>query len=132
MLSSSSYFISHRPLALPSLSRIRVSNRPTRFSHLNRSSRVTDFRVRCSKYKWKISCFRQEEIPTENLKPEAIEDILAEELVKPKLDNPKVVKKGWSSNLQELEIDGPYHGQGRLYYKLCCYGLPRFGLWDLG
>lgn len=104
MLSSSSYFISHRPLALPSLSRIRVSNRPTRFSHLNRSSRATDFRVSCSKYKWKISCFRQEEIPTENLKPEAIEDILAEELVKPKLDNPKVVKKGWSSNLQEAVV----------------------------
>ncbi|XP_021757584.1 uncharacterized protein LOC110722622 [Chenopodium quinoa] len=101
MLSSSSYCISHRPLTLPPLTRIRVPNRPVSLSLLNRNFRATDSHYNASKSRWKICCFRQEEFPAENLKPEVVEDILAEELVKPKLDFQTALKKDWRSGFRE-------------------------------
>ncbi|KAH9613369.1 hypothetical protein KSS87_003461 [Heliosperma pusillum] len=101
MLSSSSYFISNRPLTLPSGSKIRVSNRSPSLSPLNRSFRIANSNLSLSKSKWKISCFRQEELPEENLKSDIVEDVLADELVKPKLDNPELVKKDWVSGFRE-------------------------------
>ncbi|KAL2902707.1 Connector enhancer of kinase suppressor of ras [Bienertia sinuspersici] len=140
MLSSSSYCISHRPLTLPSLSKLRVPNRPASFSLLNRSFRVTDSHFSSSKSRWKICCFRQEEFSAENLKPEGAEDILGEELVKPKLEIQKIVDKDWRSSLGEAAVSvfraigdrGLYHGQGKPYCKLCYYGLLHFGLWVRG
>ncbi|KAK9668349.1 hypothetical protein RND81_13G054200 [Saponaria officinalis] len=101
MLSSSSYCISHRPLTLPPLSKIRVSNLPVRLSPLNRTFRVANSSFSSSKSKWNIRCFRREEFSAEDLKPEVVEDILAEELLKPKLDNPELAKKDWSSGFRE-------------------------------
>ncbi|GAB2296747.1 hypothetical protein Dimus_030853 [Dionaea muscipula] len=46
--------------------------------------------------RWAISCFRKEEFsPEKNLKPEVIEDVFSEELVKPQFDSSKVVQKDW-------------------------------------
>ncbi|XP_010676389.2 uncharacterized protein LOC104892223 [Beta vulgaris subsp. vulgaris] len=104
MLSSSSYCVSHRPLTLPSLSRIRVPNRPASLSTFNRNFRVVDSHFSLSKSRWKISCFRQEEFSSEDLKPEVVEDVLAEELVKPKLETEKVLKKDWRSVLKEAAV----------------------------
>ncbi|KAL9242907.1 hypothetical protein vseg_016864 [Gypsophila vaccaria] len=103
MLSSSSYCISNRPLISPSLSKIRVSNnRPVQFSPLNRSFRIANSSFSSPKSsKWNICCFRKEEFSAENLKPEVVDDILAEELLKPKLDNANLAKQDWSSGFRE-------------------------------
>ncbi|XP_074264945.1 uncharacterized protein LOC141587373 [Silene latifolia] len=111
MLSSSSYFISNRPLTLPSGSKIRVSNRSVSLSPLNRSFRIANSNLSLSKSKWKICCFRQEELPAENLKSDVVEDVLADELVKPKLDNPELVKKDWTSGFREA-VDAVFRAIG--------------------
>ncbi|XP_057521418.1 uncharacterized protein LOC130801567 [Amaranthus tricolor] len=104
MLSSSSSILSNRPLTLPSLSRIKLSNRPTKLFPLNRSFRVTDSHFSSSKTRWKICCFRQEEFSAENLHQEVVGDVSADELVKPKVDNQGIVKKDWASCLREAAV----------------------------
>ncbi|GMH22672.1 hypothetical protein Nepgr_024515 [Nepenthes gracilis] len=102
MLSSCSQFLALRSLSPPSLPRIRAPHRPASLSPLTRSCQIANSYSRFPKNRWKISCFRQEEISSEDLKSEADEDILAEELVKPKFDNSRVVRKDWSSILKEV------------------------------
>ncbi|KAA8520894.1 hypothetical protein F0562_011567 [Nyssa sinensis] len=100
MLSSFSHSLVQRPILLPS-ARIRVSNRHHTSLPLTRSFRISQSHSESSKNKWKISCFRQEEFSSRAEKPEFIEDILHEELVKPEFDKPGVIKRNWISSLQE-------------------------------
>ncbi|KAI9174875.1 hypothetical protein LWI28_024004 [Acer negundo] len=75
---------SHRPILLPSVSRLRVSNRPGTLS-LTRSSRIFESGFKFARNKWKVSCFRHEESSSpENSK---LEHFVPEELVKPEFDN---------------------------------------------
>ncbi|XP_057477872.1 uncharacterized protein LOC130765460 [Actinidia eriantha] len=101
MLNSYSYFLSQRPTLLPPLSRIRVSNLHRNSLPLNRTFRVSQSIQASSIKKWKISCFRQEEFPSGDPKPEHVEDNLCEELVRPELDKPKAKTRDWISRLQE-------------------------------
>lgn len=54
--------------------------------------------------KWKISCFRHEEISPENSKSDYVEHFLPEELVQPELDKSSARKRDWKSTLQEVMI----------------------------
>ncbi|XP_031272809.1 uncharacterized protein LOC116131287 [Pistacia vera] len=100
MLSTCSHSLSHRPILLPSVSKLRVSNRPAPFS-LSRTSRIFDSNFKFPRNKWKISCFRREEISPESSKPEFIEHLLPEELVKPEVEKSKSGKRDWASTLRE-------------------------------
>ncbi|GAB4834491.1 hypothetical protein Ancab_032748 [Ancistrocladus abbreviatus] len=111
MFSSCSHLLSHRALSPPSLSGIRIPNRPPNLPPLARSCRLTDSFSRSPKNKWRICCFRQEELSAENLKPEILEDILAEELVKPKFDSSRVQRKGWATGLREF-VDAVFRAIG--------------------
>lgn len=42
------------------------------------------------------------------MKPEVVEDVLAEELVKPKLETEKILKKDWRSVLKEVIYNSTY------------------------
>ncbi|XP_044485276.1 uncharacterized protein LOC123210850 [Mangifera indica] len=100
MLNSFSHFLSHRPILLPSVSKLRVSNRPAPFS-FSRTCRIFDSNFKCPRNKWKISCFRHEEISAESSKPEIVEHLLPEELVKPEFEKSKSGKRDWASTLRE-------------------------------
>ncbi|KAL8150407.1 hypothetical protein V2J09_020215 [Rumex salicifolius] len=104
MFGSCSYTLSYRPLTSPSLSRTRVQNLPARLSPLTHSVHSFNSQSRSPIRKWKICCFRQEEISSENLKQDAVEDILAEELVTPKFEKATVVNKSWATNLGEAVV----------------------------
>ncbi|KAL2897335.1 Cytochrome c oxidase assembly protein COX19, partial [Bienertia sinuspersici] len=49
--------------------------------------------------------FEQELFSAKNLKPEGAEDILGEELVKPKLEIQEIVKRDWRSSYREIMDD---------------------------
>ncbi|KAL5814262.1 hypothetical protein ACOSQ4_024903 [Xanthoceras sorbifolium] len=102
MLSSCSHSLFHRPILLPSVSRLRLSNRPETFS-LTRSSRIFESSFKFPRNKWKVSCFRHEELSQENSKskPDYVEHFLPEELIKPEFDNSSSVKRDWASTLKE-------------------------------
>ncbi|KAH9719339.1 CAAX amino terminal protease family protein [Citrus sinensis] len=100
MLSSCSHSLSHRPIVLPSVSKLRVSSRPSS-SSLSRTSRIFDSTLKLTRNKWKISCFRHEEISPENSKPESIEHFVQDELVKPEIDQSNSIKRDWATTLRE-------------------------------
>ncbi|GAY39206.1 hypothetical protein CUMW_042590 [Citrus unshiu] len=100
MLSSCSHSLSHRPIVLPSVSKLRVSSRPSS-SSLSRTSRIFDSTLKLTRNKWKISCFRHEEISPENSKPESIEHFVQDELVKPEIDQSNPIKRDWATTLRE-------------------------------
>ncbi|KDO76369.1 hypothetical protein CISIN_1g022913mg [Citrus sinensis] len=100
MLSSCSHSLSHRPIVLPSISKLRVSSRPSS-SSLSRTSRIFDSTLKLTRNKWKISCFRHEEISPENSKPESIEHFVQDELVKPEIDQSNPIKRDWATTLRE-------------------------------
>ncbi|GAB2302094.1 hypothetical protein Dimus_036115 [Dionaea muscipula] len=99
MFSGCSHLLSHGSLSPPSLCRVGVRNHPPRLSPLysSRYYGIADSYSRLPKNRrWAISCFRKEEFsPEKNLKPEVIEDVFSEELVKPQFDSSKVVQKDW-------------------------------------
>ncbi|KAH7550203.1 hypothetical protein JRO89_XS13G0154100 [Xanthoceras sorbifolium] len=105
MLSSCSHSLFHRPILLPSVSRLRLSNRPETFS-LTRSSRIFESSFKFPRNKWKVSCFRHEELSQENSKskPDYVEHFLPEELIKPEFDNSSSVKRDWASTLKEGSV----------------------------
>ncbi|KAL9439514.1 hypothetical protein AB3S75_025053 [Citrus x aurantiifolia] len=100
MLSSCSHSLPHRPIVLPSVSKLRVSSRPSS-SSLSRTSRIFDSTLKLTRNKWKISCFRHEEISPENSKPESIEHFVQDELVKPEIDQSNSIKRDWATTLRE-------------------------------
>ncbi|XP_015572148.2 uncharacterized protein LOC8287459 [Ricinus communis] len=107
MLSSScSHSLSQRsPILLPSISRVRVINRPGILSPplVTRNVRIFESSSKLSKNKWKISCFKHEDFSPVNPKSDDVEHCLPEKLAKqPELDNNSTdVKRDWITTLQE-------------------------------
>lgn len=52
----------------------------------------------------KVSCFRHEEFSSETSKPEAVDDVLHEDLQEPEINKPSSSKGGWVSTLQEVKL----------------------------
>lgn len=52
--------------------------------------------------RWKVSCFKQEELFPENSKPDFVERFVPEELIKPEYENPNPVKRDWRSSFREV------------------------------
>lgn len=99
MLSSA---CSQRPILAPPISKFRAT-RPGSLS-LNRSSRIIESNLRPLKFKWKISCFRDESFSSENPRSEYIDHSLPEEVIKPEVDKSNVGKKDWKSSfLQDAD-----------------------------
>ncbi|KAJ8764823.1 hypothetical protein K2173_010288 [Erythroxylum novogranatense] len=104
MLSSCrSHSVSQHPILVPSLSTFRVFNRPASSSPFlaTRNGRTFDSNLKLPKYKWKVSCFRQEDFSPVTSKPESVEHLLPEESSKPEVDNSTYTKRDWKSILQE-------------------------------
>ncbi|XP_062146976.1 uncharacterized protein LOC133854731 isoform X2 [Alnus glutinosa] len=102
MLSSPcSHSLTHRPFLLPSLSRIRVSNRPGTLCPNTRTLRSFQSHSNLSKNRLKISCFRHEDVASETPKTEFVEHYLPEELVNLENDKSSAGKRDWASSLRE-------------------------------
>ncbi|XP_040988475.1 uncharacterized protein LOC121236047 [Juglans microcarpa x Juglans regia] len=100
--SSSSRCFTHHPfLLLPSISRIRVSNRPGTLRPCTRTSRSFQSHSPLFKNKLKISCFRHEGFASEAPKTEYVEHYLPEESLNSETDNSCTSKRDWASNLRE-------------------------------
>lgn len=93
--------ISQRPLLLPSVSPIRVSPPSQSFFPPTRSFRISESHHRSSIKRLKVSCFRHEEFSSETSKPEAVDDVLHEDLQEPEINKPSRSKGSWVSILQE-------------------------------
>ncbi|XP_052209667.1 uncharacterized protein LOC127813028 isoform X2 [Diospyros lotus] len=102
MLTSCSVCLIHAPTLLPSFSRIRVPKNPAYVSFpLNPTFLASHSLPDSPNKKWKKSCFRNEEFSSGDLKPEFTEDRTNEDLLKPKLDEPRGRTIDWASRLQE-------------------------------
>ncbi|XP_050229639.1 uncharacterized protein LOC126678779 [Mercurialis annua] len=96
---------------LPSISRLRVINRPgfVNYPVVTRNSRIFESNSRSSKNRWKISCFRHEDFSSVNPKSDGVEHSLPENLVKqpepePEPGNSNGVKRDWISIRQIADV----------------------------
>ncbi|XP_011022595.1 PREDICTED: uncharacterized protein LOC105124322 isoform X2 [Populus euphratica] len=94
--------LSQRPILTPSVPKLRVFNRPRNSSlFAARNNRIFVSNSKLPKHKWRVSCFRNEEISQVNPGSDSVERYAPEELVKPELDNSTNVKRDWISSLRE-------------------------------
>lgn len=101
MWSSCSHALSRCPSLPPTISRLRLPNRPGTLYPLSSGFRIAESHSKFPKSKWKISCFRHEDSSSETPKSESIDDILSGELVKPEFNKPSTVQKDWASSFRE-------------------------------
>ncbi|XP_061980194.1 uncharacterized protein LOC133700630 isoform X2 [Populus nigra] len=94
--------LSQQPILTPSIPKRRVFNRPRNSSlFAARNNRIFESNSKLPKHKWRVSCFRNEEISQVNPGSDSVERYVPEELVKPELDNSTNVKRDWISSLRE-------------------------------
>ncbi|KAI9398160.1 hypothetical protein POPTR_003G133800v4 [Populus trichocarpa] len=94
--------LSQQPILTPSIPKLRVFNRPRNSSlFAARNNRIFESNSKLPKHKWRVSCFRNEEISQVNSGSDSVERYVPEELVKPELDNSTNVKRDWISSLRE-------------------------------
>ncbi|KAJ6415116.1 CAAX AMINO TERMINAL PROTEASE [Salix viminalis] len=94
--------LSQQPILIPSIPKPRVFNRPRNSSlFAARNNRIFESNSKLPKHKWRVSCFRNEEISQVNPGSDSVERYVPEELVKPELDNSTNVKRNWISSLRE-------------------------------
>ncbi|KAI5595184.1 hypothetical protein BDE02_03G121000 [Populus trichocarpa] len=94
--------LSQQPILTPSIPKLRVFNRPRNSSlFAARNNRIFESNSKLPKHKWRVSCFRNEEISQVNPGSDSVERYVPEELVKPELDNSTNVKRDWISSLRE-------------------------------
>ncbi|KAK4422555.1 hypothetical protein Salat_1838000 [Sesamum alatum] len=92
----------HRPLFPTSTPRFRASKfTSTSPFPTGLSFRVPEPHHRFSSKKWKISCFRHEELPYGTQKPGSAEEIL-HELDKAEISKPIVQRRNWATSLREV------------------------------
>ncbi|KAJ6933687.1 hypothetical protein NC651_008935 [Populus alba x Populus x berolinensis] len=94
--------LSQQPILATSIPKLRVFNRPRNSSlFAARNNRIFESNSKLPKHKWRVSCFRNEEISQVNPGSDSVERYVPEELVKPVLDNSTNVKRDRISSLRE-------------------------------
>ncbi|KAH8513343.1 hypothetical protein H0E87_006577 [Populus deltoides] len=94
--------LSQQPILTPSIPKLRVFHRPRNSSlFAARNNRIFESNSKLPKHKWRVSCFRNDEISQVNPGSDSVERYVPEELVKPELDNSTNVKRDWISSLRE-------------------------------
>ncbi|KAJ7004173.1 uncharacterized protein [Populus alba] len=94
--------LSQQPILATSIPKLRVFNRPRNSSlFAARNNRIFESNSKLPKHKWRVSCFRNEEISQVNPGSDSVERYVPEELVKPELDNSANVKRDRISSLRE-------------------------------
>ncbi|KAL9349911.1 hypothetical protein Peur_057166 [Populus x canadensis] len=94
--------LSQQPILTPSIPKLRLFNRPRNSSlFAARNNRIFESNSKLPKHKWRVSCFRNDEISQVNPGSDSVERYVPEELVKPELDNSTNVKRDWISSLRE-------------------------------
>ncbi|KAI3453772.1 hypothetical protein Pfo_010435 [Paulownia fortunei] len=102
----------HRPILPTSSPRFRASKFTSK-SPLppSLSFRVPETHHRFSTKKWKISCFRHEEISSDSPNPESAEEVLHES-DKSDIRKPNVEKRNWATSLREV-VDALFSVTGK-------------------
>ncbi|KAI4348012.1 hypothetical protein L6164_008775 [Bauhinia variegata] len=91
-----------KSLFLCNKSRVAVLKPPRIGLSLCRSSPRIGFHSRLPTIKWRLSCFRQENVPSEAPGFEFIEDKLSEDIVEPNCCQSQDLRKDWPSSLHKV------------------------------